>query len=63
MTIQLTNQIVMAERDVRPLREDLAGRFTPAAGPTREWSARFIRAIAGQSLRLADRLDPGYRYA
>jgi hypothetical protein len=61
MTIQLTDQILMAERDVRPVF--VTGRFTPAAGTTREWGARLIRATAQQSLRLADRLDHGYRYA
>jgi hypothetical protein len=63
MTIQLTNQIVLAERDLRPAHEGLEGRFTPAAGIPRERSARVRRTIAGHSLRLADHLDHGYRYA
>jgi hypothetical protein len=63
MTIQLANQIVLAERDLRPALEDIDGRFTPAAGIPREWSARLIRVIAARSLSLADRLDPGYSHA
>ena len=63
MTLQLTNQILMAERDVRPARDDVDGRFTPERTTTRERGARLIRATAHQSLRLANRLDPGYRYA
>ncbi len=62
MTIQLTDQILMAERDVR-MPQPMAGRFTPARPVTRTWSARLIRATAEQSLRLADRLDQGYRLA
>ncbi len=63
MTIQLTNQILMAERDLRIVPEPVEGRFTPALPVTRTWSARLIRATAEQSLRLADRLDQGYRLA
>ncbi len=63
MTIQLTDQIVMAERNVRPAMEYLDGRTTPAPQTTREWGARLIRAVAQQTLRLANRLDPDYRYA
>ena len=63
MTIQLTQQILMAERDVRSELAQTGGRFTPAAPTSRKWSARLIRATAHQSLRLADRLDQGYRLA
>jgi len=63
MTIQLTQQILMAEHDVRSTPEYLDGRFTPSAGTSRTLSARLVRGIADHSLRLADRLDPGYRYA
>lgn len=63
MTIQLTNQILMAERDVRPAPHYRAGRFSPSPRTTREWGARLIRSVAQRSLRLADRLDHGYRYA
>jgi hypothetical protein len=61
MTIQLTQQILTAERDVRPVLAPTGGRFTPTARTSRAWSARLIRATAQQSLRLADRLDQGYR--
>ena len=63
MTIQLTQQIQMAERDVRPVQVQDGGRFTPTARTNREWRARLIRATAHKSLRLADRLDHGYGLA
>lgn len=63
MTIQLTQQILMAERDVRPVPAHTGGRFTTTARTSRALSARLIRATAHQSLRLADRLDQGYRLA
>jgi hypothetical protein len=63
MTIQLAHQILIAEHDVRSTPEYFDGRFTPSAGTTRELGARVIRAVGHQSLRLADRLDPGCCYA
>jgi hypothetical protein len=63
MTIQLTQQILMAERDVRPVFIQEGGRFTPTARTSREWGARLLRATAHQGLRLADRLDQGYGLA
>jgi hypothetical protein len=63
MTIQLTQQILMAEHDVRPLFIQEGGRFTPTARTSREWGARLLRATAHQGLRLADRLDQGYGLA
>jgi hypothetical protein len=63
MTIQLTQQILMAERDVRSAPVYADGRFTPSARTTRGLGARLIRAVGQQSFRLADRLDPACRYA
>lgn len=64
MTIQLTQQILMAERDVHTATEGIEGRFTPTArSTTRESSARLIRALAQRTLRLADRIDDSYDLA
>jgi hypothetical protein len=64
MTIQLTNQIMTAERDLGAATTSHEGRFVPAAQFTlRGLGVRAIRTTATKSLRLADRLDPGYRYA
>ena len=64
MTIQLTNQIMTAERDLGTATTTHEGRFVPTAQFTlRGLGVRAIRTTAKKSLRLADRLDPGYRYA
>lgn len=62
MTIQLTTQILLAERDLTAAVPE--GRYEAAtqAGP-RELSARALRASAGFGLRLADRLEQHYRLA
>jgi hypothetical protein len=64
MTIQLTDQILIAERDLGAATTAHEGRFVPNAQLTlRGLGVRAIRTTAKKSLRLADRLDPGYRYA
>jgi hypothetical protein len=64
MTIQLANQILTAERDLGAATTAHEGRFVPNAQLTlRGLGVRAIRTTAKKSLRLADRLDPGYRYA
>jgi hypothetical protein len=64
MTIQLTDQILVAERDLGAATTAHEGRFLPNAQLTlRGLGVRAIRTTAKKSLRLADRLDPGYRYA
>ena len=64
MTIQLANQILTAERDLGAATTTHDGRFVPNAQLTlRGFGVRAIRTTAKTSLRLADRLDPGYRYA
>ncbi|HSN10977.1 MAG TPA: hypothetical protein VLS51_02570 [Propionibacteriaceae bacterium] len=61
MTVQLTTQILLAERDL-PAPVSMEGRFVRAAGP-RWLSAKALRASARFGLRLADRLEQGYRLA
>jgi hypothetical protein len=64
MTIQLTTQILVAERDLRPVMSNQDARFVPTSpAAIRTWGARLIRASAEFGLRVADRIDPGYRYA
>jgi hypothetical protein len=64
MTIQLTNQIMTAERDLDAATTTHEGRFVPTAQLTlRGLGVRAIRTTAKTSLKLADRLDPCYRYA
>ena len=64
MTIQLTDQILVAERDLGAATTAHEGRFVPNAQLTlRGLGVRAIRTTAKKSLRLADRLDPCYRYA
>jgi hypothetical protein len=64
MTIQLTTQIMTAERDLGAATTTHDGRFVPNAQLTlRGLGVRAIRTTAKTSLRLADRLDPGYRFA
>jgi hypothetical protein len=64
MTIQLANQILTAERDLGAATTTHEGRFVPNAQFTlRGLGVRAIRTTAKTSLRLADRLDPGYCYA
>jgi len=64
MTLQLTTQIVVAERDLRAALFTQDPRFVPTDRSTiRGIGARAIRSVAGLGLRMADRLDPGYRYA
>lgn len=64
MTLQLTTPIVIAERDLRAATTTHEGRFVPTAHTTvRGFGARAIRSSAKLGLRLADRVDPGYRYA
>jgi hypothetical protein len=62
MTIQLVHQILVAERDVTAVTHE--GRFVPAtpSGP-RLLGVRALRASAGLGLRIADRLEQGYRLA
>jgi hypothetical protein len=61
MTIQLATQILVAERDL-PTPVSIEGRVVTAAGP-RWLSAKALRASARFGLRLADRLEQGYRLA
>lgn len=61
MTVQLTTQILLAEREL-PAPVATEGHVVMAAGP-RWLSARALRASARFGLRLADRLEQGYRLA
>ena len=61
MTVQLTTQILLAERET-PAPAMTHGRVVLASGP-RWLSARALRASARLGLRLADRLEQGYRLA
>jgi hypothetical protein len=65
MTIQLMNQIQLAEREIAKTNAYIADpRFTPDASYSlRELGARLLRSSAGKGLELADRLDPEYQYA
>ena len=64
MTFSMTTHILSAERDLRPVRLTLDARFAPASQVSlRGVGIHLIRTAARKSLQLADRLDPGYRYA
>ena len=64
MTFSAITQILTAERDLRPAHSTLDPRFASTDRSTvRGLGARAIRAAAGLGLRMADLLDPGYRYA
>lgn len=61
MTIQLVNQIQLAERGLGVADRSADARFVPDARfSLRGASAKFLRSSAVQGLRLADRLDPQY---
>ncbi|MBI4899095.1 MAG: hypothetical protein HY829_01310 [Actinobacteria bacterium] len=63
MTVQLTTQILAAERN-RPATAVMEGRFVPTVHVGVRWvSARALRASARLGLRLADRLERDYRMA
>ena len=64
MILQLANQILTAERDLGAATTTHDGRFVPNVQFTlRGLGVRAIRTSAKTSLKLADRLDPCYRYA
>jgi hypothetical protein len=63
MTVQLTTQILVAERQL-PASAVMEGTFVPRVHVGLRWiSARVLRASARFGLRLADRLERGYRPA
>jgi hypothetical protein len=62
MTVQLTTQILVAERQLPSAV--MEGTFVPRVHVGLRWiSARVLRASARFGLRLADRLERGYRLA
>ncbi|MGV8909131.1 MAG: hypothetical protein ACOH1Y_09125 [Propionicimonas sp.] len=64
MTISLMHQIQFAERDSTTIEATLDPRFVPnAPRGARTFSAWLLRSSADRSLRLANRIDPGYLYA
>ncbi len=63
MTFQLTNQILVAEHQLAA-RAVPDGRFVASDHLGPRWlSAKALRASARLGLRLADRLERGYRLA
>lgn len=58
MTLQLIQQIQIAERDLRPVTYDVVASTTPHHDTLREVGARLFRTTATRSLQLANRLDP-----
>lgn len=64
MTVSLMHQITLAERELTTINATLDPRFVAdAPNGVRELGARLLRTTANKGLRLADRLDPEYRYA